>query len=78
VIIADNGRGVQPALLETNTDGVKRLFLENISTKENGQNSGYGCYLAYEISKQRCGWDLDVENLPQGGCQFTLLIPYEN
>ena len=76
--IADNGNGIHPALLETNTGGVKRLFLENISTKENGQNAGYGCYLAYEISKQRCGWELDVENLPAGGCQFTLIIPHEN
>ncbi len=78
VRIADNGRGIQPGLLEANAEGVKRLFLENISTKENGQNSGYGCYLSYEISKQRCGWELDVENLPAGGCQFIVTIPHEN
>jgi signal transduction histidine kinase len=78
LVIADNGKGIQPALLEANPDGVKRLFLEHISTKDDGQNGGYGCYLAYEISKQRCGWELDVENLPQGGCQFTLIIPHEN
>ncbi|MGH7491385.1 MAG: sensor histidine kinase [bacterium] len=78
LIIADNGKGIEPALLEANPDGVKRLFLEHISTKDDGQNGGYGCYLAYEISKQRCGWELDVENLPEGGCQFTLIIPHEN
>jgi signal transduction histidine kinase len=78
VTIADNGKGVHPSLLETNPEGIKRIFLENISTKDNGQNSGYGCYLAYEISKQRCGWELDVENFPEGGCQFTLVIPHES
>ncbi|MDZ7269565.1 MAG: ATP-binding protein [candidate division KSB1 bacterium] len=75
VVIANNGRPILPELLETNEHGIKRLFLENISTKGNGLHSGYGCYLAYEISKQRCGWDLDAENLPGGGCQFTLRIP---
>lgn len=75
VVIANDGKAILPELLETNEHGIKRLFLENISTKGNGPHSGYGCYLAYEISKQRCGWDLDAENLPGGGCQFTILIP---
>ncbi|MCB0270980.1 MAG: ATP-binding protein [Calditrichia bacterium] len=74
IIIADNGRGFSPQLLEISEKGVKKLFLENISTK-GSENSGYGCYLAYEISKKRCGWDLDAENLPEGGCKFTLTIP---
>lgn len=74
VVIADNGRGIMPELLEANELGIKRLFLENVSTKNNGQNSGYGCYLAYEISKQRCGWNMDVENAAGGGCRFTLII----
>ncbi|MCG3121233.1 MAG: hypothetical protein ALAOOOJD_04239 [bacterium] len=75
VMVADNGPGILPDLLRTNEHGVKRLFLENISTKGNEQHSGYGCYLAYEIAKQRCGWNLDAENLPAGGCRFTLVIP---
>jgi hypothetical protein len=75
VTIADNGRGILPELLQPNELGIKRIFLENVSTKNNGQNSGYGCYLAYEISRQRCGWDLDAENEPEGGCRFTLVIP---
>jgi signal transduction histidine kinase len=75
VLIADNGKGILPELLQPNEKGIKRLFLENISTKGNGHSSGYGCYLAYEISKQRCGWELDVENLPEHGCQFKLVIP---
>lgn len=78
VTIADDGKGIDPTLLETNSAGIKRIFLENISTKDNEHNSGYGCYLAYEIAKQRCGWDLEVANLPARGCQFTLTIPHES
>ncbi len=74
--ISDNGRGIQTELLEKNEQGVKKLFLENVTTKSGGQsNSGYGCYIAYQISKLRCGWDIDVENRPEGGCRFTITIP---
>ncbi len=74
--ISDNGTGIKAELLEVDEHGIKRLFLENVSTKVNSGNSGYGCYLAYEISTQRCGWKMDVINLPQGGCCYNLIIPY--
>jgi len=74
IIIEDNGNGIKKELLNTNENGIKNLFLENVSTKETGlQNSGYGCYIAYEISK-RCGWDIDAENINEGGCRFTITI----
>lgn len=74
IIIEDNGVGINPKLLNQNEYGIKNLFLENVTSKETGlQNSGYGCYLAYEISK-RCGWDIDAENLNEGGCRFTITI----
>ncbi len=74
IIIEDNGVGIKKDLLITNENGIKNLFLENVSTKETGlQNSGYGCYIAYEISK-RCGWDIDAENINEGGCRFTITI----
>lgn len=74
IIIEDNGVGINPKLLNQNEYGIKNLFLENVTSKETGlQNSGYGCYLAYEISK-RCGWDIDAENLSEGGCRFTITI----
>ncbi|MCA9741638.1 histidine kinase [candidate division KSB1 bacterium] len=76
ITISDDGQGIDPALLVPNEDGIKRLFLENISTKNNENNTGYGCYLAYEISKHRCGWQLDAENLPEGGCRFTITIQH--
>lgn len=75
ISISDNGKGIVPELLEKNEKGIKKLFLENVTTKNiTHSNSGYGCYIAYEISKQRCGWDIDVDNLPEGGCRFIITI----
>jgi hypothetical protein len=76
LVIFDNGPGILPELIEKDEFGVKKLFLENVSTKTEGQSSGYGCYIAYEISKQRCGWSIDVENLESRGCKFTIGIPH--
>jgi hypothetical protein len=72
--ISDNGKGIESELLKTNEYGIKRIFEENISTKKNDiQNTGYGCYIAYEITK-RCGWHIDAQNLPDCGCEFTIVI----
>ncbi len=76
VTIADNGRGIKAELLEKDENGVKKIFLENVSTKKGLHNSGYGCYLAYEIATQRCGWKLDAENLQPRGCRFIITIPH--
>jgi len=72
IIISDNGEGIEAELLEANENGVKKIFHENITTKENSKNSGYGCYLSYEIARERCGWKLDAENLESGGCRFII------
>ncbi|MDZ7372839.1 MAG: ATP-binding protein [candidate division KSB1 bacterium] len=76
VYIGDNGVGIRPDLL-LEENGVKRLFLENVSTKTTAHQSGYGCYIAYEIATQRCGWRIDAENLSRG-CQFVITIPNES
>ena len=76
IIISDNGVGIQPELLEIDENGIKRIFNENISTKTENQRSGYGCYIAYEIATQRCGWQMDVENLESNGCCFSITIPH--
>jgi light-regulated signal transduction histidine kinase (bacteriophytochrome) len=77
VTIGDNGKGITPELLELGPEGTRRIFLEKTSTKsETGDHSGYGCYIAFEIATQRCGWKLDVENLEGGGCRFTFIIPH--
>lgn len=74
--IRDNGKGIRPDLLERNEAGIRYLFLENISTKEDeSKHRGYGCYLAYEIAK-RCGWELDADNDPMGGSVFILRIAH--
>lgn len=73
----DNGVGIKEDLLRKGEDGVKRIFLENESTKKTeGASSGYGCYIAYQMAVEKCGWNLDVENLPAGGCRF--IITYKN
>ncbi len=73
--ISDDGIGIQQELLEVGADGIKRIFLENESTKKiEGANSGYGCYIAYQMAVEKCAWTLDVENLTAGGCRFTIII----
>lgn len=74
IFIADNGKGISPHLLEPGDDGNKLLFHEHASTKEHDiGNVGYGCYIAYAISK-RCGWDLDAKNNDGPGCTFIIRI----
>jgi len=74
ITIADNGIGILPELLEVNKEGIQKLFQENVSSKKSEmQNVGYGCYIAYEMSK-RCGWEIKAENIPDGGCRFIISI----
>ena len=73
--ISDNGLGIKPDLLEKNEKGIKKIFLENESTKKiDGANSGYGCFIAYQMAVERCGWQLDADNLQEGGCMFIITI----
>jgi hypothetical protein len=75
IIISDNGVGIKEDLLQKGENGIKKLFRENESTKRiDGANSGYGCFIAYEMAVGRCGWELDAENLKDGGCKFTIKI----
>ncbi len=69
--ISDDGKGFAVELLEKDEDGIKFIFKESVSTKEGTANSGYGCYLAREISR-RCGWELDASNKLEGGACFTI------
>ena len=74
ITIEDNGKGISPELLQKNNNGIKKIFIENTTTKNAGlQNSGYGCYIAYEMTK-RCGWEIDVINMVPNGCRFTITI----
>jgi hypothetical protein len=73
ISVSDRGKGIDPALLEKGEDGTRKIFKERVTTKGGADHphAGYGCYLAYELAKQRCGWDLDARNLLDGGCEFT-------
>ena len=74
VVISDDGKGIDAKLLEKNDDGVENIFMENISTKNNSaKDSGYGCFIAYQIAK-RCGWGLSVTNNADGGATFTISL----
>lgn len=74
ILISDNGKGIAPGLLLPDERGIKKIFGENVSTKDAAiQNVGYGCYIAYEMSK-KCGWDIDAKNLDKSGCEFSISI----
>ena len=75
IIIEDNGKGISDGLLLKNDDNEKIIFSEEVSTKQNNnQNSGYGCYIAYQMAK-RCGWRIDAFNNDEGGSSFVIIIP---
>lgn len=76
--LSDVGKGITPELLKCNEKGIKEIFLEHTSTRENAPNSGYGCYISYELSAKRCGWIIDAENLDAGGCAIIIKIPTKN
>jgi light-regulated signal transduction histidine kinase (bacteriophytochrome) len=74
IIISDNGVGIKKELLEKDEKGIKKIFLENETTKIiDGANSGYGCFIAHQMAVKSCGWELDAENL-EAGCKFTITI----
>jgi len=75
IFISDNGKGIRKELLMKNDKGIKKIFIENVSTKlQDKGNSGYGCYIAYQMATARCGWKLDASNLPSGGCKYSIEI----
>jgi len=75
IIISDSGIGIHQELLKIGENGLKKLFNENESTKIiDGTNSGYGCYIAYQMAVEKCGWQLNAENIIDSGAKFTITI----
>ncbi|MBI9072145.1 MAG: ATP-binding protein [Melioribacteraceae bacterium] len=75
LFISDNGNGFSDEMLTLNDDGIKKIFEQNISSKTTSENSGYGCYIAYEMATKRCGWKLDSYNKTAGkGACFEISI----
>jgi hypothetical protein len=75
ITISDDGVGIVDDLLTVMPNGIKKLFLENETTKLNeGVNSGYGCFIAHQMAVGKCGWGLEAENIEPAGCKFTITI----
>lgn len=74
ITIADNGCGINEAMLAVNSAGVQTIFLEHTTRKDQSENSGYGCYIAYQICKYRCAWDIQAGNNTDGGACFTVTV----
>ena len=64
---ADNGAGIAP-------EHLSRIFDPFFTTKSVGKGTGLGLSISYGIIEQHAG-QLSAENLPQGGAQFTLVLP---
>lgn len=76
LLISDDGVGIQPDLLEKNSDGIQNIFMESVSTKNLVEGPyGFGCYIAHTLAVKYCGWKMSVENIPSKGCKFTIEIP---
>ncbi|GAB4179285.1 MAG: hypothetical protein Kow00108_15260 [Calditrichia bacterium] len=72
IFIEDNGSGFDEELLKMDPSGRKKVFVEHSTTKSDWKNAGYGCYIAYEMARRRCGWNLDAENKTEGGARFII------
>ncbi len=70
VKVADNGHGV-------NESDQLKIFDPFFTTKPVGDGTGLGLYISYGLATDQCGGDLLVENLKQGGAEFSLSLPYE-
>lgn len=68
VTIADNGRGISPAVLTT-------LFDPFVTTQRAQGKTGLGLYLARKNATELLGGELEVTNLSTGGACFTLTFP---
>jgi signal transduction histidine kinase len=79
VRVVDNGIGIDERLLQVNGKGIKNVFAEKDESDETiSAHSGYGCYIAHQMAVGKCGWELDAENLPEGGCSFTIKIQHKD
>jgi signal transduction histidine kinase len=77
--ICDDGVGIPEELLKPDPRGVKRIFAEKETTGTLiGSHAGYGCYIAYQLAVGKCGWEMDAENLCEGGCCFTITIHHRD
>ena len=67
--VADNGRGIDPAIRD-------RIFDPFFTTKPVGQGTGLGLSISYGIV-QAHGGRIEVESAPGRGTRFTVRLPCE-
>ncbi len=67
--VSDNGPGIPEEILS-------RIFEPFFTTKDVGKGTGLGLSITYSIVKGH-GGELIVENLPEGGVEFTAIFPPE-
>ena len=66
--IRDNGHGIPPHVLPN-------LFTPFYTTNRNNGGTGLGLYMSRQIATDVLKGSLNVLNLPNTGCEFTLKIP---
>jgi signal transduction histidine kinase/HAMP domain-containing protein len=66
--VRDNGLGIAP-------EHLNRIFDPFFTTKLGKGGSGLGLNIVYTIVTGLLGGQIEVKNLGQGGCEFTILIP---
>ena len=67
ITVTDNGPGIDPDIMD-------RIFEPYFTTREFGKGSGLGLAAVYTIVKNHKG-TITVQNRPEGGALFTMLIP---
>lgn len=67
VSVADNGPGVDPAI-------IARIFDPFVTTKPEGKGTGLGLAISRRLARSM-GGDLVAANGPDGGAVFTLRLP---
>ena len=66
--VEDNGTGIQ-------IEKINDVFLPFVSTKiPDGRHQGLGLSIVYGIV-ENTGGQISVENLPEGGCRFSMSLP---
>ncbi len=66
--VADNGPGIAE-------DHLSKVFDPFFTTKDPGQGSGLGLSISYDIIVNKHSGSLDVRNMPDRGCAFTVRLP---
>jgi len=71
LVVEDNGPGITEEIRN-------RLFEPFFTTKTSNGGTGLGLSISYFIITENHNGTMEVESLPEGGCRFTIMLPWEN